>query len=395
MKSSKKNVRQGILFSTDELIDSDDTLPHVETSNEKDPFTEDSEEDASESEEFLLEKYNLKDFKSGSKLRNPADNLLSDPKYRGRKANVGALNLPKITADSDFSHGEEESEGDAELWDNENENEADNNPEDIFKKFKAMQKNTSEQEIPKPDLLLKRKEDLIKANCLKDQLAFMDDLFTLRILLQRFFVKPPAGNSTVLSTLLELVSILLKIHEKGINDGIGKKRTFSSIEELWSYIRQLSALKEPALLAAYDSLWSKSHSSFQKSGKDSSQKSHLKVLNQGFSASITYLLKSHQSTKGTFPHGDDSRFYQQLLKDIIDAKLSSSKSASVAKISINNLHSAKKAIHKSSKGRKLNYEIHAKLENFMAPKSLSSEWTEEKISQLFVSLPPLNSIFKV
>lgn len=45
---------------------------------------------------------------------------------------------------------------------------------------------------------------------------------------------------------------------------------------------------------------------------------------------------------------------------------------------------------KASKGRMLSFEIHSKLENFMASQPLHSEWTEEKINQLFNSLPVIS-----
>ena len=42
---------------------------------------------------------------------------------------------------------------------------------------------------------------------------------------------------------------------------------------------------------------------------------------------------------------------------------------------------------KASKGRKLRYEVHAKLQNFMVPVPVAGgDWHEEQIDDLFLSL---------
>ncbi|KGG52602.1 hypothetical protein DI09_153p30 [Mitosporidium daphniae] len=384
MKYSKNNYRGTRL--KDELIDSDDAFPHIGTSGEELSSSFESENGISDSEDFLLEKHNLKDLEHGSSLRNPADSLLTHPRYKGKKANVIELNLPEIHSDASFSHEDSEEHFESN-HDDDDDDDDDQASGDVFKRFKSMQSSASEKNVCKPDLLLKRKDDLVKANCLRDQLAFIDDLFTLRILLQKIFVQMHSANLTAaVPMLLQMIPIALEINEKGVGGRIEKKRTFLSIEDLWEYMKQISTLKEPDLLALYDSWWSKSHISFQRPGRNSSNK-NLQVLNQGFSGSVTYSLKSYKPSKDPLLFIADSKFYQQLLKDIIDAKLSSSKNANAAKRSIGRLDQERKPVHKASKGRLLSYETHSKLENFMAPRPFHSEWTEEKMSQLFNSLP--------
>lgn len=47
----------------------------------------------------------------------------------------------------------------------------------------------------------------------------------------------------------------------------------------------------------------------------------------------------------------------------------------------------KKAVDtKASKGRKLRYEVHEKLQNFMVPVPLRRGWHDEQIDELFASL---------
>ncbi|KAH7880225.1 apoptosis-antagonizing transcription factor [Lentinula edodes] len=46
----------------------------------------------------------------------------------------------------------------------------------------------------------------------------------------------------------------------------------------------------------------------------------------------------------------------------------------------------KKVDTKASKGRKLQYDVHEKLQNFMAPIHVKGTWHEEQIHELFTSL---------
>lgn len=138
---------------------------------------------------------------------------------------------------------------------------------------------------------------------------------------QKLFASINPQNIDCVPILLEMVEILLDINEISPNT-VPKKRKFSTLEELWGYINSLSLSKESQLLTLYDSWWSKSQLS-SSSSKTSSNKT-LHILNQGFSASITHAMKSFVPSPIDSFVNQDSKFYQQLLKDIIDTKLSSS-----------------------------------------------------------------------
>ncbi|KAF8661273.1 hypothetical protein AX16_001374 [Volvariella volvacea WC 439] len=82
---------------------------------------------------------------------------------------------------------------------------------------------------------------------------------------------------------------------------------------------------------------------------------------------------------------DDTDFYQQLLRDIIDSRgentgMSDWMAAQKEK-------KAKKTVDpKASKGRKIRYQVHEKIQNFMVPVPVVGGWHEEQIDELFASL---------
>ena len=106
---------------------------------------------------------------------------------------------------------------------------------------------------------------------------------------------------------------------------------------------------------------------------------------------------------------DDTDFYQQLLRDVIDGRNGNSTSNAFLEPMIlcgtdigmerigydledsipTKTKKPKKVVDtKASKGRKLRYEVHEKLQNFMVPIPLAANggWHEEKIDELFASL---------
>lgn len=86
---------------------------------------------------------------------------------------------------------------------------------------------------------------------------------------------------------------------------------------------------------------------------------------------------------------DDADFYGLLLKELLEQKSADSVAASNVDIDFNNMRreaKAKKNVDtKASKGRKLRYTVHEKLQNFMAPEDRGS-WGERQSDELFGSL---------
>ncbi|XP_034670190.1 protein Aatf isoform X2 [Drosophila subobscura] len=87
---------------------------------------------------------------------------------------------------------------------------------------------------------------------------------------------------------------------------------------------------------------------------------------------------------------DDSDFYHQQLRELIEYKASTSSNMSeITKqfVELQKLRQKmkKKVDTRASKGRKLRYVVHNKLTNFMAPNE-ACEWTESSKSELYKSL---------
>jgi len=91
-------------------------------------------------------------------------------------------------------------------------------------------------------------------------------------------------------------------------------------------------------------------------------------------------------TGGNVEVFDDTDFYHQLLRDIIDAR-GSGTGGNDAWMAVQKEKKAKKKVDtKASKGRKLRYEVHEKIQSFMVPVLAQGSWHEEQIDELFASL---------
>ncbi|TFK25599.1 TRAUB-domain-containing protein [Coprinopsis marcescibilis] len=82
---------------------------------------------------------------------------------------------------------------------------------------------------------------------------------------------------------------------------------------------------------------------------------------------------------------DDTDFYQKMLRDIIDSRGGDGKNADW--IAIQKQKKAKKEVDtKASKGRKIRYQVHEKIQNFMVPVIPVGAWHDEQVDELFSSL---------
>lgn len=87
---------------------------------------------------------------------------------------------------------------------------------------------------------------------------------------------------------------------------------------------------------------------------------------------------------------DDTDFYQQLLRDVIESRGADGDAGEQEWVRRQRARKAKKkrtVDTRASKGRKLRYEVHEKLQNFMVPVPTSrGAWHDEQIDELFASL---------
>jgi len=81
---------------------------------------------------------------------------------------------------------------------------------------------------------------------------------------------------------------------------------------------------------------------------------------------------------------DDADFYQQLLRDVIESK----GGGSAQLMASQKQKKTKKHVDtRASKGRKIRYEVHEKIENFMVPVPHDAgTWHEAQVDELFASL---------
>lgn len=87
---------------------------------------------------------------------------------------------------------------------------------------------------------------------------------------------------------------------------------------------------------------------------------------------------------------DDSEFYHQLLRELIEYKSNTSENQSEITQKFIELQKVrnkmkKKVDTRASKGRKIRYIVHNKLVNYMPPKD-TSDWTDEAKTELYQSL---------
>ncbi|TRM65191.1 apoptosis-antagonizing transcription factor [Schizophyllum amplum] len=83
---------------------------------------------------------------------------------------------------------------------------------------------------------------------------------------------------------------------------------------------------------------------------------------------------------------DDTDFYQQLLRQVIDSR-GAREGAEQDWVQAQRMRKAKKKVDtKASKGRKIRYDVHEKLQNFMVPIPMHHGWHEEQVDELFASL---------
>ncbi|GAA6049133.1 hypothetical protein JCM3770_003902 [Rhodotorula araucariae] len=87
---------------------------------------------------------------------------------------------------------------------------------------------------------------------------------------------------------------------------------------------------------------------------------------------------------------DDSDFYQQLLRDVVESRMLDLDDATLTQLRHATATARGKKVKKqvdtrASKGRKIRYHVHEKVQNFMIPIE-AGNWHEEQIDELFASL---------
>nr|OQO31814.1 hypothetical protein B0A51_00716 [Rachicladosporium sp. CCFEE 5018] len=275
--------------------------------------------------------------------------------------------------------------------------------------------------------------DVKRGHAIKKQRAAFDSLLNTRIKLQKSLV---AAN-----TLVALDTSSSVIQDDGIQDAIASAETaaFKFWSSLTTFREEIAAArtgeKRKRSTFSRDTPTSRLLSYTQEQEADAivrrkavlqkwsskvkanaptvdSQKSRLNnnvhettiidVLNEHLSAPERLLKRAHtprscapvQSAKRVIEDltiYDDADFYGLLLKELLDSK-SSADSTAAASVDVGTFSAVRKEAKtkrnvdvKASKGRKLKYTVHEKLQNFMAPEELGT-WGQKQTDELFGSL---------
>lgn len=336
----------------------------------------------------------------------------------------------------DGSEDDEELEDGTDATDMSNEDEEDeaaapqDEPQDRAELRKMM---ASEQKAVAASISAANKQDAEKGRAVKRQRTTFDSLLNTRIKLQKSLV---ATNTLVAPTdegyesqiseaqdaldaaetaAYNLWSSLTAFRDELTTARTGEKRkrpTFSaktSTEKLWAYTQEQEeqALPQRNTVLQKWSVKARSVTAQPQSGRlnnTTQQATIIDVLNEHLTAPERLLKRVH-TPRSCAPVQlaarvledpkiyDDADFYGLLLKELLEAKSASSEGLTAAtNLDLNNMNTMRREAKtkknvdtKASKGRKLKYAVHEKLQNFMAPED-RCKWGERQTDELFGSL---------
>lgn len=369
----------------------------TEDEDEDDPFGGDSSEEDSESED-------------ASRVVLDGDDASS---AGGGEVSDEAEGLNDHTPDTDFS------------------DEADSGarPSAVAIANGAHEYAVPDQKVVAPSLASLMKADVERGRAVKKQRTAFDSLLSTRIKLQKSLV----GVNTIVGTSSEelhaqrqdadaaiaaaetaafnLWSTLDGLREDiaAARSGQKRKRSVSTssthIEHLWSHMQ---AQEEIGLIhrdATLERWFRKTRGGSEKReqgllhDKTRHKETIVNALQQHLSDRQRLIKRAHtprscaplQLANGVTEDDkiyDDADFYGLLLKELLERKSEDSVAASNIDLNFNLRREAKAKKNvdtKASKGRKLRYTVHEKLQNFMAPEDLST-WGERQTDELFGSL---------
>lgn len=167
------------------------------------------------------------------------------------------------------------------------------------------------------------------------------------------------------------------------------------LAELWNHTQSLESTAHPLRRSTLDKWHAKTQPAIDAAPRSKlltpSLPSHSRftsVLDTYLTSEASKLVSSSTPTPGTF---DDGTFYQSLLRDLITSRNADSVATAAASsepflpTKLKSKDKNKVVDTKASKGRKVRYTVHEKLENFMAPEDRST-WEDAARREFFASL---------
>lgn len=221
--------------------------------------------------------------------------------------------------------------------------------------------------------------------------------------------KAEAAAVSLWSTIESIRQEILNVRDQGSAESSSTKRKRSeplrpqtSTLDLWSRSEELESSALPYRRAVLDKWSMKTRSAINTAPRskllDSQQQVEQNKLTNVLDAYLAMesekLITASTSDTNTAtqisPIYDDNSFYQTLLREFINSRSNSSNDQNGIYIPpITKLHTSgsksKKVDTKASKGRKVRYTVHEKLQNFMAAEDRTT-WVESARAEFFASL---------
>ena len=283
---------------------------------------------------------------------------------------------------------------------------------------------TKAQQAKAPMAALSNRADVDKGVAIQQQRKIYDGLLNLRIRLQKALIaantfptveagsdsesEPYEAAEEAAVKLLNTISSLRDNFGASTKAGDKRKRSLvpsMSSEAIWE---QLQEEDRGSVKFREDRLekWSRKVQSVNvtaPSGLGQRHKSLISVLQDQLGNANNRLVKRTRVPRSCAPAQaakkvtedenvyDDADFYQLLLKELVDQRTVESSSAQASAVPTVMLTAAKEAKtrkqvdRKASKGRKMRFTVHEKLQNFMAPEDRRS-WEQEAIDRFFGTL---------
>jgi len=302
-------------------------------------------------------------------------------------------------------------------------------PEDRAELRKIM---ATEQKAVAASISAANKQDAEKGRAVKKQRTTFDSLLNTRIKMQKSLI---ATNTLVAPTdegyesqiseaqdaldaaetaAYNLWSSLTAFRDQLTTARTGEKRkrpAFSAktpTDKLWAYTREQEeqAVPQRNMVLQKWSTKARGVTAQPQSGRlnNTAQATIIDVLNEHLTAPDRLLKRVH-TPRSCAPVQlaarvledpkiyDDADFYGLLLKELLEAKSASSEGLTAAtNLDLSNMNTMRREAKtkrnvdtKASKGRKLKYVVHEKLQNFMAPEE-RAKWGERQTDELFGSL---------
>lgn len=291
----------------------------------------------------------------------------------------------------------------------------------------------SEQKAVSASISAANKADAEKGRAVKKQRIAFDSLLNARVKLQKGLV---AANTLVAPSMtsfqaealeaqdaisaaetaaFNLWSSLTTFRDELISARTGEKRkrpgytANTSTEKLWDYVEQQeerAVTNRNAVLQKW-SLKARGPTATPQGSRLNNYAAQATIIDvlQEHLSQPDRLLKRAQTPRSCAPMQlaakissdpriyDDADFYGLLLKELLEAKAANNDYTAAANLDLGSLGSMRREAKtkrnvdvKASKGRKLKYSVHEKLQNFMAPESVPHSWGERQTDELFGSL---------